>query len=45
MPEARDEIHLLADEKYEGEPQDCYKQGTWPAVQFRQFEKGNSLAK
>jgi hypothetical protein len=44
-PYEHDEIHLLADEMYEGERQDCYKQGTWPTVQSHSFRRGTSLAK
>jgi hypothetical protein len=44
-PYEHDEIHSLADEMYEGERQDCYKQGTWPTVQSHSFRRGTSLAK
>ena len=40
-----EEIHPLADNVYEGEPPDCYKHGTWPALQSKRFRKGRSLAK
>src|SRR5579859_3867666 len=43
MREAHDEIHLLADEKYEDERQVCYKQGTWPTVQSDSFIRGTHL--
>jgi hypothetical protein len=40
-----DEIHPAADDMYEAERQDCYKQGTWPTVQSKGVRKGRSLAK
>ena len=43
MREAHDEIHLLADEKYEDDRQVCYKQGTWPIVQSDSFRRGTHL--
>jgi transcription antitermination factor NusG len=42
-PCEHDEIHSLADEMYEGERQDCYKQGTWPTVQSHSFRRGHHL--
>jgi hypothetical protein len=33
----RDEIHLMADDTYEGKRQDCFKQGAWPTVQAKEL--------